>query len=150
MFLCVCVFFFYRVHFKHFGCIFEIYHIVDSLSAWSGIIIVCTIYFHSGFTFCCYLHFWKHMGLCFWCVNNHQNRKLFTWTFSLQLLQNLFSKVLGIFLLFCITILKCYSNIVKTFHTKNLSPPWLDPTWKIDQQDRLQKCLWITPTKIIP
>ena len=65
----VCYYFFRCVHLKHFGWIFESYHMVDSLSAWSGIILVCNGYFHSGVNFWCFIHFWYHMGFHLWCIH---------------------------------------------------------------------------------
>ena len=46
-----CFYFFRRIHLKHFGQIFESCRMVDSLSDLSGIVLVCTDYFHSAVTF---------------------------------------------------------------------------------------------------
>ena len=64
----VCFYFSRRVNFKHFGFIFEIFHIVESFSSLSGIIPVCTVSFHSDVMFWFFLHLWYHMGLRFWCI----------------------------------------------------------------------------------
>ena len=78
--------FFYIVHLKHIGCSFECCHMVDSLGAWPGVILVWpvsihfdVIYLHfstSGVTLGCSFgvsnfffnpHFWQF--IIFWC--NH-------------------------------------------------------------------------------
>ena len=63
----VCFYFFCCVYLKYFVCIFLSCHMFDYLSAWCGIILVSTYYFHSDVIFWCLLHFWYHMGLHFWC-----------------------------------------------------------------------------------
>ena len=64
----VCFYFFRRFHWKHFRCIFESGHVVYSLSDLSGIILVCAGYLHFDVTFWCFLKFWYHMGIHFWCI----------------------------------------------------------------------------------
>ena len=67
--LWLCAFYFFcRFHFKHFRCIFESCNMVDSLSAWSGIILVCNGSFHYIVSVWVFFKLWDHMGLCFWCI----------------------------------------------------------------------------------
>ena len=57
--LCLCVFLsFHHVHLKYFLYTFEICHMVDSLSAWSGIIFVFPGSFHLDIKFWYFSHFW--------------------------------------------------------------------------------------------
>ena len=60
--MCLCVFYFLRrFHLEHLGCIFESCHMIDSLSAWSSIISVCTAYFHSDVSFFVFSQLmWSH------------------------------------------------------------------------------------------
>ena len=82
MCVCVCVcFFFCHVHFKHVGCIFESCHIVDSLSALTNILLVCTDSFQSRVKFWCFLHLWDHTGLCSWCIRFYLSNP-HLWPFS--------------------------------------------------------------------
>ena len=57
--------FFCCIKFKHGGCRFECFHMVDSLVDWPGIVIVLTVSFHSGVTFLQFFHFWDNMGFRF-------------------------------------------------------------------------------------
>ena len=41
---------------------------VNSLCAWSGIILVCNGYLHSDVTFWWFIYFWDNIGLRFWCI----------------------------------------------------------------------------------
>ena len=60
-FWCVC-----RVHFKHFGCIIEFCHMVDS---GSGIIFVCAFSCHYDVAFSLFFHLRDKMGLWFWYIH---------------------------------------------------------------------------------
>ena len=61
-------YYFYRFQWKKIRCIFESGHLVDSLVAWFGVIIVCAGSFHSDATFWCFSNLWDHIGLRFWCI----------------------------------------------------------------------------------
>ena len=64
----ICVLIYCRVYFKNVGCIFECCHMVESLGAWPGIILVWDIYFHSSVNYLQLLYSWDCMGLRFWCI----------------------------------------------------------------------------------
>ena len=70
---------FHWVHFKHDRCIFEICHMVDSLITLLGFILVYTGSFQSYMNFWWCLHFWDHIGLCFWFIGCYLPNFHFSW-----------------------------------------------------------------------
>ena len=67
--MCLCVYLFCMpLPLEAFEVHFENCYMVGYLSAWSGIVILCTGSFHCDVSFWYLINFWNHMGLRFWCV----------------------------------------------------------------------------------